>query len=334
MIFDHKFYLESKDRKLPMINFNQLRGFCLAAKYENFTTAAEKLYVTQPAVTAQIKLFEEYCGLKLFKKRGRKVYLSDEGKTLYQYARKIFEYEEEIENVIGNMRELKIGDLRIGTTKTYARYFMPLMLTKFHETYPQIKIHLDEGSSLNMAYSLCDFQNEIAIIAKAENHSDVYFFPFSEEEVVLITAPDHPLAGKGDISFDQISEESVIMKEMGSGTRKLVNDLFAKNHRFPNMLMETSNTEFIKQLVQRGDGISFLVKEAVATELEEGKLATVRLKGHQVFLDVSIAYLKKQRLSPPARAFLDILGKLAPEEMLPQGIGALMAKMLAQRKGS
>ena len=99
-----------------MINFNQLRGFCLAAKYENFTTAAEKLYVTQPAVTAQIKLFEEYCGLKLFKKRGRKVYLSDEGKTLYQYARKIFEYEEEIENVIGDMRELKIGDLRIGTT--------------------------------------------------------------------------------------------------------------------------------------------------------------------------------------------------------------------------
>lgn len=317
-----------------MINFNQLRGFCLAAKYENFTTAAEKLYVTQPAVTAQIKLFEEYCGLKLFKKRGRKVYLSDEGKTLYQYARKIFEYEEEIENVIGNMRELKIGDLRIGTTKTYARYFMPLILTKFHETYPQIKIHLDEGSSLDMAYSLCDFQNEIAIIAKAEDHSDVCFFPFSEEEVVLITAPDHPLAGKGDIPFDQISEESVIMKEIGSGTRKLVNDLFAKNHRFPNMLMETSNTEFIKQLVQRGDGISFLVKEAVAIEIEEGKLATVRLQGHRIFLDVSIAYLKKQRLSPPARAFLDILGKLAPEEMLPQGIGALMAKMLAQRKGS
>ena len=317
-----------------MINFNQLRGFCLAAKYGNFTTAAEKLYVTQPAVTAQIKLFEEYCGLKLFKKRGRKVYLSDEGKTLYQYARKIFEYEEEIENVIGDMRELKIGDLRIGTTKTYARYFMPLILTKFHETYPQIKIHLDEGSSLDMAYSLCNFQNEIAVIAKAEDHSDICFFPFSEEEVVLITAPDHPLAGKEDISFDRISEESIIMKEIGSGTRKLVNDLFAKNHRFPNMLMETSNTEFIKQLVQRGDGISFLVKEAVATELEEGKLATVRLQGHRIFLDVSIAYLKKQRLSPPARAFLDILGKLAPEEMLPQGIGALMAKMLAQRKGS
>ncbi len=317
-----------------MINFNQLRGFCLAAKYENFTIAAEKLYVTQPAVTAQIKLFEEYCGLKLFKKRGRKVYLSDEGKTLYQYARKIFEYEEEIENVIGNMRELKIGDLRIGTTKTYARYFMPLIFTKFHETYPQIKIHLDEGSSLDMAYSLCNFQNEIAIIAKAEDHSDVCFFPFSEEEVVLITAPDHPLAGKGDISFDQISKESVIMKEMGSGTQKLVNDLFKKNHCFPNMLMETSNTEFIKQLVQRGDGISFLVKEAVGIELEEGTLATVGLQGDRILLDVSIAYLKNQRLSPPAKAFLNILGKLAPEEMLPQGIGALMAKMLAQRKGS
>lgn len=317
-----------------MINFNQLRGFCLAAKYENFTIAAEKLYVTQPAITAQIKLFEEYCGLKLFKKRGRKVFLSDEGKTLYQYARKIFEYEEEIENVIDNMRELKIGDLRIGTTKTYARYFMPLMLTKFHESYPQIKIHLDEGSSLDMARSLCDFQNEIAIIAKAEDHSDICFSPFSEEEVVLITAKDHPLAGKEGISFDQIAGEPVIMKEVGSGTRKRVNNLFRKNHHFPNILMETGNTEFIKQLVQRGDGISFLVKAAVARELREGTLATIELQGNRMFLDVSIAYLRKELLSPPARAFLNILGKLAPEEMLPQGIGALMAKMLAQRKGS
>jgi DNA-binding transcriptional LysR family regulator len=122
------------------------------------------------------------------------------------------------------------------------------------------------------------------------------------------------------------------MKENGSGTRRLVNGLFARNRCTPDVLMETSNTEFIKQLVQRGDGISFLVKQSVAVELEEGRLATAQLEGARIFLDVSIAYLKNQHLSPPAQAFLDILGKLAPEEMLPQGIGALMAKMLAQRR--
>jgi len=315
-----------------MINFNQLRTFCQAAKHGSYTTAAEKLYVTQPAVTAQMKLLEDHCNLKLFKKRGRKVYLTDEGKTLYQYARKIFDYEKEIEDVIEEMRELKRGVLRLGTTKTYARYFMPLMITSFRETYPHIQIHLDEGSSQDMTLSLLDFQNEIVIIAKAEDHPDVCFFPFSKEEVVLIAAPDHHLAGKSPATFAHISKEPIIMKEIGSGTRKLVNKMFAKNNSTPVMLMETSNTEFIKQLVQRGDGISFLVKEAVAVELRDGKLATVPLQGHRLFLDMSVAYLKDQHLSPPAKAFLDILGKLAPEEMLPQGIGALMVKMLSQRR--
>jgi len=315
-----------------MINFNQLRTFCQAAKHGSYTTAAEKLYVTQPAVTAQMKLLEDHCNLKLFKKKGRKVYLTDEGKTLYQYAHKVFDYEKEIEDVIEDMRELKRGVLRLGTTKAYARYFMPLMITRFRETYPDIKIHLDEGSSRDMTLSLLDFENEIAIIAKAEDHPDVYFLPFSEEEVVLIMAPDHPLAGKRSVVFDQLSREPIIMKEIGSGTRRLVNELFDRHHCTPDMLMETSNAEFIKQLVQRGDGISFLVKEAVVIELEEGKLATAPLEGARIFLDVSIAYLKNQHLSPPAKAFLDILGKLAPEEMLPQGIGALMAKMLSQRR--
>lgn len=315
-----------------MINFNQLRTFCQAAKHGSYTTAAEKLYVTQPAVTAQMKLLEDHCNLKLFKKRGRKVYLTDEGKILYQYARKIFDYEKEIEDVMEEMRKLKRGVLRLGTTKAYARYFMPLMITRFRETYPHIKIHLDEGSSRDMTLSLLDFRNEIAIIAKAEEHPDVYFLPFSEEVVILITAPDHPLAGKRSVAFDQLSKEPIIMKEIGSGTRRLVNELFARHHCTPDVLMETSNTEFIKQLVQRGDGISFLVKDAVAIELEEGRLATAPLEGARIVLEVSIAYLKNQHLSPPAKAFLDILGKLAPEEMLPQGIGALMAKMLSQRR--
>ena len=312
-----------------MINFNQLRVFYHAAKYQSFTLASKELCVTQPAVTAQVKLFEDNCNLKLFKKKGRKVYLTDEGKTLYDYSRKIFEYEKELDDLIEDMKELKRGILRLGTTKTYARYFMPFLISSFRETYPQIKIHLNEGSSLDMIHSLLDFQNEIAIIAKAEDHPDVYFTPFSQEELVIILAPDHPLAQKAHVSFRKLAEEPIIMKETGSGTRKLVNELFMRNGR---VLMETSNAEFIKQLVHRGEGISFLVREAVDLELREKKLATVPIEGHKVFLDISIAYLRNQHLSPPARAFLDILGTLVPADMTLQGIGALMAKMLAKRK--
>ncbi len=156
-----------------MLNFNQLRVFYHAARNLSYTAAANALFITQPAVTAQMKAFEEFCNLKLFKKRRRKIFLTDEGKALFSYAEKIFKYEKEIENVIDEMRELKRGILVLGTTKAYARYFMPLMITTFHENYPEIKIQLNEGSSLDMIYSLLDFKIEVAVIAKAEDNPEL-----------------------------------------------------------------------------------------------------------------------------------------------------------------
>ena len=261
-----------------MLNFNQVRVFYHVAKNLSFTLAAKDLFITQPAVTAQIKAFEEYSNLKLFKRHGRSIYLTEAGKTLYHYVRQIFEYEMEIENVIEDLNELKRGVLRLGTSKAYARYFMPFLLSHFHSVYPDIKIFLDEGSSLDMIQSLLSFRNEVAIIAMAHNHPDVNFTPFSREELLLI------------------------------------HEVFNRHRFIPNILMETSNMEFIKQLVQRGDGISFLVRESVAAELEEGKLATTPITEEELFLDVSIAYFKNQQLSRPAQAFLDTLGQLASGE--------------------
>jgi len=315
-----------------MLNFNQFRVFYYAAKNLSFTAAAGELFISQPAVTAQMKSFEEFCSLKLFKKRGRRIYLTDEGKSLYAYAAKIFKYEKEIEHIIDDMRELKRGILSLGTTKAYARYFMPLMITTFHKNYPNIKIQLNEGSSLDMIHSLLDFKIEVAVIARAEDNPEVLFFPFSREEMAVIVSTDHRLSREKATTFKELSAEPFIMKEKGSGTRKLVEELFEAAQCTPDVLMETSNTEFIKQLVQRGEGVSFVVREAVAAELKEKKLTAISLKGPTVYLDVSIAYLKDQVLSPPARAFVDTLIGLKSDDLHPMGIGLMMAKMLAQRK--
>jgi DNA-binding transcriptional LysR family regulator len=317
-----------------MINLNQLRVFYEAARCENFTLAAKKLFITQPGVTAQVKVFEDQCNLKLFKKKGRHVYLTDEGMALYDYARKIFEWEKEIENLIDDMRDLKRGTLRLGTTKTYARYFMPFMVTSFREACPHIRIHLDEGSSRDMIDSLLDLRNEVAVVAKVVDHPEVRFIPFSQEALVLILSPDHPLAARKTVAVKELLKEPMIMKEAGSGTRKRVNELFEVQGLTPNILMETSNTEFIKDLVQRGDGISFVVEEAVALEVEEKKLATLSVEGRRILLDVSVAYLADQPLSLAAKAFLDILLKLTPKESSEHGIRTIMNQYLAQWKGS
>jgi DNA-binding transcriptional LysR family regulator len=315
-----------------MLNFNQFRVFYYAAKNLNFTAAAGELFITQPAVTSQIKSFEEFCSLKLFKKRGRRIYLTDEGKSLYAHAAKIFKYEKEIEHIIDDMRELKRGILSLGTTKAYARYFMPLMITTFHKNYPNIKIQLNEGSSLEMIHSLLDFKIEVAVIARTEDNPEVHFFPFSREEMAVIVSTDHHLSRKKAVTFKDLSAEPFIMKEKGSGTRKLVEELFEAEQCTPDILMETSNTEFIKQLVQRGEGVSLVVREAVSDELKEKRLAAVSLKGPTVYLDVNIACLKDQVLSPPAKAFVDTLLGLKSDDLRPMGIGLMMAKMLAQRK--
>lgn len=315
-----------------MINFNHLRIFYHAAMHQNFSQAAKALFITQPAVSAQIRRLESQCNLIFFKKRGRRVYLTDEGKALYRYANKIFHYERDIEIAIEEMCDLKRGILRLGTTKTYAHYFMPFMVSNFLKKFPNIKIHLDEGSSRDMIYSLLDFKNEVAIIATAEEHPDVKFVPFSQEEIKVILPPGHPLSEKPSVGIKEIANEPIIMKEVGSGTRKRVSELFAESRCQPEILMETSNTPFIKELVQRGEGISFLVKAAVVEELRAKKLATVPIKNHRILLDVSVAYLKDQHLSPPALAFVTILDTMTQKDLTPQGIGSLMAKMLAARK--
>jgi len=312
-----------------MINLNQLRVFYEAARAGSFTSAARKLCITQPAVTAQIKTFEDQCNLKLFKKKGRSLYLTDEGNTLYEYARRIFEYEKEVEDVIEEMRKLKRGILRLGTSKAYARYFMPFLISSFREAFPHIKVHLDEGSSLDIIHSLLDLKNEVAVIAKVVENPNITFLPFKHDRLILILAPTHSLAKKKSVSVEELVTEPMIMKEAGSGTRKRVNELFSNKDLTPNVLMETSNTEFIKQLVQRGEGISFLVEEAVAADLHEKRLATVPLAGQAPFLDVSIAYLKDQHLSHPARAFVDMLKKMATKGPEAGGMQKVMAEYFA-----
>jgi DNA-binding transcriptional LysR family regulator len=313
-----------------MMNLNQLRVFYEAARTGSFTSAAKKLCITQPAVTAQIKTFEDQCNLKLFKKKGRSLYLSDEGSTLYEYTRRIFEYEKEVEDVIEEMRKLKRGTLRLGTSKAYARYFMPFLISSFHEAFPHIKVHLDEGSSMDILRSLVELKNEVAVIAKVEEDPNVTFLPFKRDELILILAPTHSLSKKKSVSVEELVHEPMIMKEMGSGTRKQINDLFSRKGLTPNVLMETSNTEFIKQLVQRGEGISFLVEEAVAAEIKEKKLTTVPLEGKGPFLDVSIAYLKDQHLSHPARAFVEMLKKMATKGPQTGGMQKVMAEYVAR----
>jgi DNA-binding transcriptional LysR family regulator len=317
-----------REEPATMINLNQLRAFYQTAKHLSFTAAANELCITQPAVTSQVRLFEEMLELKLFKKRAGKIHLTDEGKVIYGHARKIFEQERTIEKAVEEMKGLKRGTLRLGTARTYARHFMPFLISRFRDTHPHINIRLEEGSSLDMIRALVNLKAELAIVARAEDNPEICFEPFSREELILILPPTHPLAKAKTATLEALADQPIIMKEQGSGTRNLVDGLFEKYGFTPKVLMETSDAEMIKLLVQHGEGISFLARAAAASEIREGRLVTLPVEGVTMFLDVSVGYLRNQPLSPAAQAFLDSLKGLGTESMRFQGMGVLMEKML------
>lgn len=313
-----------------MINLNQLRAFYFVAKYSSYTVAAEKLFISQPAVTAQIKLFEQGNDLKLFNKHGRKFILSHIGKTLFEKAETIFNIEAQVESILAQRKGLNQGLLEIGCTKAYAKHIMPSIISTFHKAYPNIKVILEEGSSMAMINSLRDFKNEVVVVAPMEvTDSRIQFVPFSQEEIVIVLPVNHPLNQKTELEFQDIAAEPVLMKGKGSGTRKKILDLYKAHGTTPNVFMESNNTAFIIDLVERGEGISFLVKHSIELKVAENKLTFRKLKDTALFLDISLGFSRKKPFSPAARAFYDVVKNSFLEPSSKGDIGSIMARILA-----
>lgn len=296
-----------------MINFNQLRAFWETARTGSYSRAAQNLFVTQPAISAQIKALEDSFGLKLFRKKGRQVLLTEAGSELFQHAQRVFHVEREIEALVAQMHKLERGVLKVATTKTYARYLMPSIMTRFHAAHPGIKIVLDEGSSLEMCRSILDLRNELGVLARVEEARRVRFIPFRNERIVLFAAKEHPFARKGAIRFADLEGQPVIMKEKGSGTHDLVTRCFISHGMVPNVLVETSNVDFIKDMVSKGEGISFLVEQAVQEDALSGLVEIVDILDQKMELPVFIVTREGDELSPAAKAFLDILLRMRKE---------------------
>jgi DNA-binding transcriptional LysR family regulator len=290
-----------------VINFNQLRAFHEAARLQNFSAAARSLRVTQPAVTAHVRALESSLGVRLFRRRGRKMALTEAGAILYRQAHEVFEIERAMERAVNEVRSLERGALTLGTTKTYARYLMPPMITRFHARYPGVRVVLGEGSSLDMCRSLVDLRNELAVVARVDGVKGIRFTPFRTERIVLVAAPSHPLADRGCIPFEELGDWPVIMREEGSGIQAVTRACFDQRGVVPHVLVETGNVEFIKEMVEGGEAVSFLVEAAALAELETGRLVALGIEDQELALDVNIACLDEDSLSPAAAAFFDLL---------------------------
>jgi DNA-binding transcriptional LysR family regulator len=289
------------------MNLNQLRIFYESARQHSFTRAAEHLCVSQPAVSSQIKQLEAITRLRLFTRVGGRTYLTEAGQMLFDYAQKIFQLENEAEQVLDRIRKVQTGTLHIGTTKTYARFLMPNYISMFHALHPGISIHLGEGSSREMMQSLLHMKNELAIVASDRDPRFLNSITFRKENILLVISPEHPLAKMETVTLKEVSRVPLIMREEGSGTRRIVMEAFRNKGLVPTVLYEASNLEFTKELIGRGEGASFIVEPVVQKELAQGLLKKLTVSDVKLSMDAYIVFLNRNDLSRIATSFIDML---------------------------
>lgn len=289
------------------INLNQLRSFFLVAMEKSVTKAAETLFISQPAVSMQIKSLEMDLEVKLFKKYGKSLELTLAGEVLQGYAERIFEIVEEMEYVLKGHAQLKHGTLTIGTTRSFAKYLMPGLLSSYQEKYPNVKVFLKVGSSKEISDGLMAYRYDLGVIGRLSFQSKLKVIPYSKEPFCLVAAPGHPLALQKRVSFKELKNERLVVREEGSGSRYAILSLLNSHGVKPFLFIEAESVEFIKEYIIKGRGISFLYHPEVLLETESGLLKNIDVQEGPLVIQTDIVYPKNVDLSPAAQGFLSLI---------------------------
>ncbi len=281
----------------------------MVAKYRNFTTAAQLLNVTQPAVSLQIKSLEKSYGIHLFNKVGRQLTLTDAGEILYQYADKIFTMTTQMVQTLNDLKQMKYGTLKIGTTSTFAHYFMPDLIASYQKFYPEIRVILSEGSSSFTLQTVLENKNELGIIGRLPYPEGIKSIPLMKQELWLVASPNYPniLKKVEGVSVLQLQEFPLIFREMGSSIRYVITGFCETHHIIPTVRIESGSLAFIKDLVIQGYGLSFFIKTAVIDDIRRKKLIPIPIRGGNPQLDIDIVFREKSLFSHAAKAFMDII---------------------------
>lgn len=286
------------------MNLNQLRAFYYVGLERSITKAAERLFVTQPAVTMQIRAMEDHLSLKLFKHHGKTLRLTEGGRVLFQYAQKIFSIVEEMESVIPRYADLSEGALTIGTTRSFARHLMPGLISCFQAAYPKVRVSLKEASSNEIARDILEYKYDLGVVGKLSYSRRLTVLDYTKEEFCLVTAPDHRFTRMKGISVQELKDERIIIREEGSGSRDAVRALLQSHGVLASVLIEAGSVEFIKEYVMQGKGISFLYIPEIELETRMGLLIPHKIREGPILVQTVIIYPRDVELSPAAKAFL------------------------------
>jgi LysR family transcriptional regulator, low CO2-responsive transcriptional regulator len=288
------------------ITLRQLRALAAAAKHRSVTAAAKQLHLTQPAVTLQIQNLQTLAGIPLIQRTSNGMLLTDAGRDVLALSERIEAAIRDCETSIEMMTGKTAGRISIGAVST-AKYFVPFMISGFSKLHPSVEITLSIGNRQEIGSALRGYDLDFAIMGRPPADLDMDVHLIGDHPHVIIAPTAHRLARKSRIALTDLANETFLTREPGSGTRGLMEQLFATARMSPTIGMAMSSNETIKQAVIAGLGIAFISAHTVATELDERRLVTLDVVGLPVVRQWFVLARKDKVLLPPARAMLEFI---------------------------
>ena len=285
------------------LSFRQLRVFLEVAQRGGVTAAAQVLHLTPPAVSMQIKELENQVGLQLFDRQGRTLTLSTAGEYFVVHAKRMLGALRDADNAMARFKKLEHGLLAVGMVST-AKYFVPRLLGAFRRDHPGIDVKLVVANNRESLVAQMEAGHvDLSIMGRPPPELSARGEPFAAHPLVFVCPPGHPLLRIGHPPIKALAGYPFIVREQGSGTRNAMESFFAEHRFAPQITMEMSSNEAIKQAVMADMGLSFLSLHTLGLELRHGLLKRLDVEGTPVMRTWHIVHLQSKVLSPAAEAF-------------------------------
>lgn len=284
----------------------QLRVFEAVARHLSYTHAARELYLTQPAVSMQIKQLENNIGLPLFEQLGKRIYLTEAGRELNHYSRAVGQQLAEAEAVLEEIKGVKRGRIDISVAST-ANYFATQLLATFSKRFDTVTVSLDVTNRESLVRQLGANEKDMVIMGLPPEGQNLVAEVFMENPLVAIAPPNHPLTRRRKIPLEMLQQETFLVREHGSGTRIAMERFFAEQKIRLTTGMEMSSNEAIKQAVQAGLGLGIVSLHTIGLELEVKRLTVLDIESLPIMRHWYIVHREGKRLSPAAQSFKDFI---------------------------
>ncbi len=259
------------------MNYNHLMIFLAVAEEGGISRGAERLYISQPAVSKQLGLLEASLGLTLLERTPKGTVLTEAGRTLAGYARRLSGLEREAETAMAEMRGVERGTLTLGASLTVGAYLLPPLLAEYARRYPKITLTLQIANTETIQTRLREGRLDMALTEGLADDPELTAAVFAHDELVAVAPPAHLLLAEASVTAARFVQEPLILRELGSGTRAVVEQAFRDKGLTVTPRLSLGSIEAIKGVVAAGAGLAMVSRLAVSLELETGRLALLPL---------------------------------------------------------